>query len=265
MKPGQRGFTLIELVIVIVILGIVAVMTSGFVGNSLKAYTDTARRDRLASGGRLAVERISRELRNAHPASVRVVGDCLEFLPLTGTGTYQDDGSKTYPGGTAAKALPLGGLSDSAFDAFRLTAVPTAGDLVIAGPGDPYATAGPRPVAAFAGFGAAALPAGVQRLTLSGVHRFVGHSPARRVYFSGGPVGFCVSGGDLSRHQGYGLGNPPTGVAGSLLAEHIQNTGPFTYSGATLTTNAIVQIDLQFMEEGEWVRLRHEVQIRNVP
>ncbi len=95
----QRGFTLIELIMVIVVLGILSFGTTQFIVNSSQSYMDTARRERQGSAARMAVEKISRELRSALPNSVRVVdrdgtlsvdnqGDCIEFVPVLGGSIY---------------------------------------------------------------------------------------------------------------------------------------------------------------------------------
>ena len=39
---------------------------------------------------------------------------------------------------------------------------------------------------------------------------------------------------------------------------------PFTYTPGTLRRNAIVSMDFRFLINDEWIRLTHEVQLRNV-
>ena len=262
----QRGFTLIELVTTIVVLSILALGTTQFIVNSIDGYQDTARREELASAGRIAIEKVTRELRNAHPSTVRVVagGNCVEFLTMLGSGTYQDQ-STSYGGGFATPVqLPVE-IAGTEFDGF-ITPVNPATQYVIVGDGDPYPLTNPGPMTNFTGTnGAVALPANVFRIQIAS-HRFAGHSPARRFYLLGGPVGFCVGGGGMTRHTGYALGALPTTVAGVPLAANISNAAPyFTYAGATTARNALVRIDLVLTRDGESVTLSHNVQIRNVP
>lgn len=265
-KATQRGFTLVELVTTMVVLSILALGTTQFIVDSIDSYQDTARREELASAGRIAIEKVTRELRNAHPSTVRVVagGSCVEFLAMLGSGTYQDQ-STSYGGGFSAPVqLPVE-IAGTEFDGF-ITAVDPAAQYVIVGDGDPYPLNNPGPMTSFTGTnGAVALPANVSRIQIAS-HRFTGHSPARRFYLLGNPVGYCVGGGGMTRHSGYALGALPTAVAGVPLAANISNATPyFAYTGATTARNALVRINLVLTRDGESVTLTHDVQIRNVP
>ena len=62
---NSRGVTLIELITVIVVLGIVGLMGVSFLGNSMQAYIHIKERDQLYDEGRLALERVIREIRVA--------------------------------------------------------------------------------------------------------------------------------------------------------------------------------------------------------
>ena len=78
----HEGFTLVELIIVIVVLGIVSVFLGGYLFSMIKAYTDTSARTELVAKGRQALERIDRELKEAVPFSVYIApgGQGIEFL-----------------------------------------------------------------------------------------------------------------------------------------------------------------------------------------
>ena len=62
-KP--RGFSLIEMIVVIVILGIVGLMAFGFLGNSMAAYMIVKENDRIYDEGLMAMERMTREIKDA--------------------------------------------------------------------------------------------------------------------------------------------------------------------------------------------------------
>jgi MSHA biogenesis protein MshO len=78
-----QGFTLIEVITVIVILSIVAVLGSKFVVDSTRSYQSTQTRSRLVNTGRQAVERMSRQLRVALPYSVRLTNPTIVADPST--------------------------------------------------------------------------------------------------------------------------------------------------------------------------------------
>jgi MSHA biogenesis protein MshO len=74
-KATAKGFTLVELVTVIIVLGVVSVGISGFIRTGVQTYSDVIERDQLLGDSRFVVERIHRELRLAIPNSARVTAN----------------------------------------------------------------------------------------------------------------------------------------------------------------------------------------------
>lgn len=64
-KLRDRGFTFIEVVIVIVILSIVSSITIYFLAGSVKTYVVMVNQKRLSDEARLALERMCRDIRDA--------------------------------------------------------------------------------------------------------------------------------------------------------------------------------------------------------
>lgn len=92
-----RGFTLVEMIVVIVITGIIGGIVAIFLRTPVQGYVDSARRAELTDIADTAMRRISRDLHMALPNSVRITGTCsgsttcyLEFIPTTGGGRYRD-------------------------------------------------------------------------------------------------------------------------------------------------------------------------------
>jgi len=88
-----RGFTLVELVIVIVITGIIGGMVAVFIRVPVQGYIDATARANLADTADIATRRIARDLRLALPNSVRVSPDgrYLELLLTKAGGRYLSD------------------------------------------------------------------------------------------------------------------------------------------------------------------------------
>lgn len=83
-----HGFTLIEMVMTIVLLGILAGIMAPIIKNSVDAYTDTQSRTHLLDKVRLSLGRLSRELRQAAAPLINASGSTLEFVTTTVGGGY---------------------------------------------------------------------------------------------------------------------------------------------------------------------------------
>ena len=73
------GFTLIELITVIVILSIVSLISVRFVSLSVQGAIDTANRQRLAMTAGIINEKLRRDLRDAEDTDVGADDQCIEF------------------------------------------------------------------------------------------------------------------------------------------------------------------------------------------
>jgi prepilin-type N-terminal cleavage/methylation domain-containing protein len=113
---NRRGFTLIEMVIVIVILSIVSAITITFLVDSLRIYTMAVNQKTLFDEGKLAMERMCRDVRDARTLSAPAAGASGSTLTFTrNNATAQDSAAEvirfTWSGtpGTALqkrKSLP---------------------------------------------------------------------------------------------------------------------------------------------------------------
>ena len=90
-NPAQRGFTLIELIMVIVIMGVIGGMVSVFMKSPIDAYMASARRAAITDTADTTLRRIGRDLRKSLPNSLLLPGSsCLEFIPTKTGGRYRD-------------------------------------------------------------------------------------------------------------------------------------------------------------------------------
>lgn len=121
----NRGFTLIELVIVMVLIGITSVIGMRFISDMAHSQASTAERSQALAGARFAMERLRRELSQAYSPSVYVSNDggllnsCINFVPVIAAGSYtgsaKDSNAKfILPFNVTAKQLALANMAINA-------------------------------------------------------------------------------------------------------------------------------------------------------
>jgi prepilin-type N-terminal cleavage/methylation domain-containing protein len=96
---GNRGFTLIEIIIVIVILAIASAITIKFLADSFRVYTMTVNQKTLLDEGKLALERMCRDIRDAKSIT-GVTANSVTFVRTNATA--YDSG---LPGDTTGETI----------------------------------------------------------------------------------------------------------------------------------------------------------------
>jgi MSHA biogenesis protein MshO len=99
-RARARGFTLIEVIVSIIVIGILSAIVAVFIRAPILDYRDTVDRAEVTDQADLALRRIARDLRLALPNSVRIGTDgagntVMEFLQTKTGGRYlsiDDDG-----------------------------------------------------------------------------------------------------------------------------------------------------------------------------
>jgi len=101
LLKNQAGFTLVEMIIVIVITGIIGGIVAIFIKAPVQGYVDSARRAELTDIADTAVRRMARDVRTAVPNSVRVPNQTgcdavappcyIEYLQAKDGGAYSVD------------------------------------------------------------------------------------------------------------------------------------------------------------------------------
>lgn len=91
VKNSSRGYTLIEVIIVIVILAIVSGITINFLVSSLKIYTMTVNQKTLLDQGKLALERMCRDIRDAKSITSPAAGGSGGLITFVRTNATAQD------------------------------------------------------------------------------------------------------------------------------------------------------------------------------
>ena len=304
-RPARRstGFSLVEVVISIILVSIISIGLVQFIVDSASGYSSTARRNKLSSAGRVVVDRISMELHNALPNSVRIssaytsgsarvlagdayAGDqCIEFVPVRAATTYIDPAFRPRPRKPGFDVVDFVPDQVGETNVFIAVYPRNAADIYNAN------FAGPNTSEAIAGASVAdALPGdGINEITTSTNHRFKRRSPNMRSFLTDQPVSYCILGQRLYRYTNYGFSGTqlrPADIDGScsgtclpsatpdrVLITTDLNNGPLTDAGsqafdqlaATRRRNAVIQLDLSFAKEGDEVLLNHEVLLHSTP
>ncbi|WDD98180.1 type II secretion system protein [Thalassomonas actiniarum] len=282
-KPS-KGFTLIEFVIVIILLGIMAAGIGGFVSLSTQTFVNVSERDELLASARFAIERLNREVGNAVPNSVRIKTDsdtnqqCLEFMPVKASTSYTSI-PVLGSAGLTMQVVPFKGEDGNFFNCplcfYAITVYPLdSSEIYIDVNNSPLPTSGQT-----VGINAFTTPSpadtSLWTLPLKGndppLFTFTRTSPTRRAYVFDDPVAYCVDNNRLLRYKGHGVSQnqslvPPTPSV--LMAENIVDIDagdlPFTLQAPTLQRNALVQVKLTFERDDEQIVFDHAIHLKNV-
>lgn len=241
-RDKSKGFTLVELVIVIIILSAVSIATSSYIATGLNIYNDITERDKGLNSVRFVMERMQREIANALPNSIKSYANpdlennqCLSFYPVKSSSIYSD--FPIYPlSGLEGK---MGSVADYEYVSGDRAVVYllqeselNASSTLITGVNDDKDT-----------------------LYFSATTSFPLSSPAKRVYIVNDIIQYCFLDSDLYRQK-----NSDTSV---LMAENV--VGDFEVVDATLLRNGLVKVAFTLTFDEQEVAFEKAIHISNVP
>ncbi len=274
----QRGVTMVELVLVILIIGIIGASAAVFLKNPISGYVDTGRRAQMTDAADTAARRMLRELQYALPNSIRIAtagaNSFLEFVPIDDVGRYR----RATSGGnepTGTDPLDVNDATDTSFQVLsRPVTVQASEQLVVfnlgVAPYDVYAGDNRRAVLT--------APGSAQTISFSGTGVALGaDSPTSRFYLVRTPVTFaCLPAADgtgrILRISGYALqAAQPTNVNAAPLAgassfvQLDKVTACSLAFNATLANANAIALAVQITDSGETVTLQTQAYLPNTP
>ncbi|MFM9800573.1 PilW family protein [Aeromonas dhakensis] len=271
------GFTLIELVMVILLLGIMATFASQFIGIGSQIYGDASSREQLMSDARFAMERLNREVRNALPGSERIEtldgswsdsGPCLRFWPISTSSRYIAL-NRNVSGSTTTLELVMA-TPASAVDPLSPDASAVAvGDLLAVFPlpdaNQPSLSNGCEYGRCVARVTEVLAPvSGAQTLRYAATESLAGISPGSRVYFAREQVRYCVQAGSMYRASMALNGTSAAMPLGILMADALR-AGSFYREATAFNSEGEFGVRLVFERKGEAVTFNHKLGVFNVP
>lgn len=264
------GFTLIEMVMVMTIVGIVAAMVAVFIRAPVEGYVDSVRRAELTDAAEAALRRIQRDVRLALPNSLRQTADGFEFIQTRSGGRYRDEADGSTGGNFlrfTATVNPCG--NNRCFDVLGPLPEMATGDFVVVYnlgvPGaDAYAGSNRAAIQSIAGntVTLAANPFAAQSPPLP--------SPGARFQVVGQNervVRYTCVGGVLTRHAGCDFANTASGCTAAVLAGSPTTTAScaIDYLSAETHRNGLLYIALTLSSGGESVTLFNQIHVDNTP
>ena len=250
----SQGFTLIELIMVIMVMAFITIGIGRFVSLGTEGYLQTRDREQLQSQARFAVERVARELRDAVPNSLEVTDDenghCLAFRPIQYSGDYVNSNLANID-------VISGFLTQTTAPIFETNM------MVVINPHKPQDFDVPSDQVAKVTAINKGTAANQWQFELDGQHSFSSGSLSQRFYIYTQSVRFCLEDNSLTRTtiDNSGIESQPV-----LLAQYLDaKMSAFTLDNVALVRSALVAWQFTFTRNGESSRYNHTVQVMNVP
>ena len=285
-RRRQRGFTIIEAIVVMVIIGLIGSFIAVFVTVPVRSYVNAVARAEASDLADNAMRRLTRELRLALPNSVRVnaAGTHIEFIETKAGLRYLAEDDLNTPGGvhldwnvaaattfTVVGGIPGGRLAPVAGQDFIV--VYNLGDGQE--PGNAYDCSANCNRALISSINSAAStitlatnPFAAQ--TVAGVALM---SPGKRFQVVTSAVSYgCDSvTGRLTRYWNYGFpvgqASPPGSGNRAILADNVSSC-TFSYTNMANQRSGLIGVSLTFRVRDEGatpLTLLHQIHVDNSP
>ncbi len=234
----KRGFTLIEMIITIVLLGILSGLGVTILKNVFIGYGDTKTKNLLYNEAKYIYERIGRELRIAIPNTIRTGSDYIQYIMFEKSFYYEDNNSSliTIYGNNdnlSNRQLSIYNVSpDNIYNGDRLYTIEDNSSLT----------------------------------SLYLDKNIDANSPYNRCFVIDTPVTIFKENNYLKRCFNYTINSSDGKNSGTcnILANYIDNVD-FKYLPGNNQNNAVVEISLTLKKNNVTMNYKNKIHIRNVP
>lgn len=267
LQQRENGFSLLEMVVVLILASILMSVVAMIMRFPIQAYYDTLRRGQLGNAAATAAARLSEEIRQSLPNSLRQhdfgqTSNCIEFIPLAGSAIYRQTTASDGSGDPLAF-----NVADNSFDLLSADQLPDFSSAtfhaVIYNLGIPGANAydsANRPPIAASGSGAT-------HINLVQPHKFALPSPNNVLHVipDQSVIYSCYNGQLLRTTRALTTtapGNCPQ--SGTLMADHVAQCGFFYNQGSTANTG-LLSLRIALEDEGEQLIIYRDIGVDNVP
>ncbi len=273
MRSATKGFTLIELIMVIVIVGILSTMTTRIITLPVKSYIDLERRTTLVDSAEITLRRMQRDIRRALPNSIRVTngGSVIELLHTMDGGRYRAKKDNSNP---SSDILDFTDSSDNSFEVLGpLSNTPTSHDQLV------IYNLGSTDADAYTGKNRRKIIAPLAKIKLvfdlsTPPKPFPFQSPQQRFFIVDTPITYSCANGELRRYDNsidasYSISSSAPNLAN--LSYRIQAKAntlscSFSYDAGTATRGGLVTLEITLTDAaGESAQLIHQVHVDNAP
>lgn len=282
-KQRPRGFTLVELVVVITVAAIIGVFLVFFLTTPVDSYFAQTRRSDLVDAENRILRNVATDVRTALPGSLRTAASgsvlALELLATTGVARYYGPGDKSYlpPVQQSAQELSTGSLDSNGFYTIGHYGPTTGAYLAVTRPGAPsaYALTG---IMTSQFTITANGPTSEDHVSLTGGgFTFSGASPTHSSFIVSGPVTYLCDTTPtvqtLRRFSNYPVAptqptsasaaplSAPT-VRNSLIATNVTACSFTSYQPAGSNVGQMLLLQVTLTSNGEVLQVFHEISTR---
>jgi MSHA biogenesis protein MshO len=254
-RQHAAGFTLIELIMVILILGIIGMMGGEMISTTFKGFSDTDARMELFEEGKLALIRMAREIHHMIPNAISNTGTTVSFGLIN---------VNALNSGIFGRYVPVD--DDTITDLSNITLANGSLISIYNTRWADFTSVGNRKIYSTTAAGSSM---NLNKVIIDG------HSVTKRFYPVKKAVRYFLNGSVLYRAEtdvtlatdfATGLSNiTPTSTPPAYpLLSHIAALS-FNYVPASFTRNALLRVNFTLDNKGNSLDFHKEIQVRNVP